>query len=127
MSICFLGDQHGNISNFLRVIDKIEKEHNPQVYFQLGDFGFMGEGFLKFLKNVNKKIIYDLGLKKLGGIDITEKTPLSVVLRGIHYSYCDMYKLVHNQYPTNDGIVPGWYCNLYRRCEYAECEGQWYY
>lgn len=33
MSICFLGDQHGNISNFLRVIDKIEKEHNPQVYF----------------------------------------------------------------------------------------------
>ncbi len=79
------------------------------------------------VKNVNKKIIYDLGLKKLGGIDITEKTPLSVVLRGIHYSYCDMYKLVHNQYPTNDGIVPGWYCNLYRRCEYAECEGQWYY
>lgn len=56
MSICFLGDQHGNISNFLRVIDKIEKEHNPQVYFQLGDFGFMGEGFLKFLKNVNKKM-----------------------------------------------------------------------
>lgn len=89
--------------------------------------------FLKdiIVRNVNKKIIQDLGMLKIGGIDITMKTPLSVIFRGLHYAYCDLYKIIHNKYPNIGGskdLVPGWYCNLYKRCEYAECQDPgWYY
>lgn len=56
MSICIIGDQHGNTSNFIKLIKYIEDRHNPSCYIQVGDFGVMGFGFQKFLKNVSKTI-----------------------------------------------------------------------
>ena len=76
------------------------------------------------VRDLNSALI-SAGFRKIGGIDITESTPLSVILRGIFYQYQDIYKLVHNGY--DDSILPGWYPNLFRRCEYSSCSGQWYY
>ena len=56
MSICVIGDIHGNTSNFIKLIKYIEDRHNPSCYIQVGDFGVMGFGFQKFLKNVSKTI-----------------------------------------------------------------------
>lgn len=56
--ICFVGDQHGNTSNFLELIDYIEKKYNPNSYFQVGDLGLMGKDFIKYLNNINKKLTY---------------------------------------------------------------------
>ena len=76
------------------------------------------------VRDVNSALIA-AGYRKVGGIDITEGTPLSVILRGIFYQYQDIYKLVYNDYDNT--ILPGWYPNLYLRCEYSYCQGKWYY
>ncbi len=70
------------------------------------------------------------GVKKIGGIDITEKTPLSIVLRALYYEYGDVYKLVTADYPQGALRFLPWHLELNRRCEYASnaestCSG-WY-
>ena len=76
------------------------------------------------VRDVNSALV-SAGFRKIGGVDITESTPLSVILRGIFYQYQDIYKLVNNDYDNT--IIPGWYPNLYLRCEYSSCSGKWYY
>lgn len=53
--IAFIGDQHGNTSNFYKLIDYIEQKNNPDLYIQVGDLGLMGECFPKYLNKINKK------------------------------------------------------------------------
>ena len=76
------------------------------------------------IKDVNSKLLSRTS--KIGGIDIDERTPISVILRALTYEYADIYKIVYNDYP--DAVIPGWYYNLYKRCEYNECvDTGWYY
>mgnify|MGYP003620949817 FL=1 len=46
MKIACIGDQHGNIRNFIKVVDYINNIY-PEIdtLIQVGDFGLMGEGF----------------------------------------------------------------------------------
>lgn len=54
MKIAFIGDQHGNNNNFFKLIDYVEKTHNPDCYYQAGDFGLMGDGFLARLDKISR-------------------------------------------------------------------------
>lgn len=56
MKIAIIGDQHGNINNFLSLIDYLEKLENPDLYIQVGDMGVMGNNFEKYLHKLNKKL-----------------------------------------------------------------------
>ncbi len=62
---------------------------------------------------------------KIGGIDVSARTPISVILRALNYYYANVYQLVYNNYP--DELIPGWYYNLRFRCEYQECSSGWYH
>ncbi|MCR5507027.1 MAG: hypothetical protein K6F04_04230 [bacterium] len=76
--------------------------------------------------DVNKKLLEKT--KKIGGIDLSEKTPLSVVLRGLYYEYADIHKLIGNTYPTNANAFLPFKTELDVRCEYIKCgSGYWYY
>ncbi len=79
---------------------------------------------------LNKKLLSKSS--KIGGIDITEKTPLTIILRGLYYEYADIYKIIANEYPSGNGIFLPWHLNLYSRCEYdsnesTACGNGWYY
>ncbi len=74
------------------------------------------------LRKLNNEIIKTYG-GKLGGIDIKPTTPLSVILRGIHYSYCDLSKLAgvgSTIYGTR--LFNSWTCKDSNRCEFESCD-----
>ncbi len=80
------------------------------------------------ITDVNKKLLGRInknqdnaGVSKIGGIDINERTPISVILRGLSYAYADIYKMGTNNYPPSQ-IINGWYYNVYKRCEFNECD-----
>lgn len=54
--IAFLGDIHKDIDTFKRLIEHTEKEHNPNVYIQVGDFGLMGNRVEDYLKEINNTL-----------------------------------------------------------------------
>ena len=58
MKIACIGDQHGNIRNFIRVVDYINNIY-PEIdtLIQVGDFGLMGEGFERYLLKMNKYLM----------------------------------------------------------------------
>lgn len=94
----------------------IESMANRALYFMNSKSASLND---VIVRDVNNWLIQNQ--KKIGGIDITETTPISVVLRGIFYEYGDVYKLFYNTYPANNAPMPYWYYNLYKRCEYNEC------
>ncbi|MDR1477114.1 MAG: hypothetical protein LBI17_03230 [Rickettsiales bacterium] len=53
---------------------------------------------------------------KYGGVDITEKTPLSMVIRALNYAYADLYKLANNDYYGARHPVAGIGYSDCRRC-----------
>lgn len=53
--IATIGDQHGNIENFYKLIDFLENTEKPDIYIQLGDLGLMGDNFQKYINKLNKK------------------------------------------------------------------------
>jgi hypothetical protein len=53
---------------------------------------------------------------KYGGIDITEKTPLSMVIRALNYAYADLYKIATNDYSGARHPVGGIGYSECRRC-----------
>lgn len=78
------------------------------------------------ITNVNEKLLgrlnaagQEVGVPKIGGIDINERTPISVILRALSYAYADIYKISTNEYPSQ--VINGWYYNVYKRCEFNEC------
>ncbi|MDR3126196.1 MAG: hypothetical protein LBT92_01020, partial [Rickettsiales bacterium] len=76
-------------------------------------------GFDVIVKKLNARLS---GLK-IGGIDITAQTPLSVILRGLSYEYADIYRLVHNRYPTAaEAPIPGWSLGPLHRCLEEYCD-----
>ena len=58
MKIACIGDQHGNIRNFIKVVDYINNIY-PEIdtLIQVGDFGLMGEGFERYLLKMNKYLM----------------------------------------------------------------------
>ena len=86
------------------------------------------------VSEVNRKLIgvngNGGGSIKIGGVDINEKTPLSVIFRALYYEYADIHKIVGNDYPDYK-FLP-WHLDTYLRCEYASnktdtCGDGWYY
>ena len=68
---------------------------------------------------------------KIGGIDITNKTPLSVIFRAILYEYADVHNLVYGDYPPTMSAGPRlpWYLISSVRCERNtndDCGSSWY-
>ena len=82
------------------------------------------------VSDVNEKLLSGGTSKKIGGIDITKNTPLTIILRALYYEYGDVYKVVTTEYPS-DAFLP-WYWILGKRCEYdsnetGACGSGWYY
>jgi hypothetical protein len=76
-------------------------------------------GFDVIVKKLNSKLA---GLN-IGGIDITSQTPLSVILRALSYEYADIFRLVHNRYPTrSETPIPGWSLGPLHRCLDEYCD-----
>ncbi|MBR1544896.1 MAG: hypothetical protein IJ638_03060 [Alphaproteobacteria bacterium] len=74
---------------------------------------------------VNRKLMSKS--RKVGGIDLSEKTPLSVVLRGLYYEYADIHKLAESYPSGNNAFLPFELRTAYR-CEYIECgSSSWYH
>ena len=64
MKIAFIGDQHRDFKNFKSVIEYLDRVVKPDLYIQLGDFGFIGENFEHYVE-----LIDDLLTKKMLVID----------------------------------------------------------
>ncbi len=71
------------------------------------------------VKNVNDQFLGN----RIGNIVITEKTPLSVVLRGLSYEYADIYRVVKNNYDGMVDPMPGLIYDEYYRCAKQQCTG----
>jgi hypothetical protein len=79
-------------------------------------------GFDVIVKELNRKLSL-MGAGKIGGIDITDQTPLSVIMRGLSYEYADIFRLVHNRYPNaSETPIPGWSLGPLHRCLEEYCD-----
>ncbi|MDR2098671.1 MAG: hypothetical protein LBO78_01440 [Rickettsiales bacterium] len=106
--------------NFGFTSDGITSRKNAK--FKMAGGSFSGHDVI--VKNVNSA----LAGKKIGGIDITTRTPISVVLRAISYEYADLYRLVHNDYPSeSEKPIPGWSYPEQFRCFSEDCDGQYWW
>ena len=81
-----------------------------------------------FTKDINGNTIYT----RVGDIIITEKTPMSVILRALAYEYYDLYRVVEGKYPNSSSEEPNPVAGLcmpeHQRCTYQTCPGKdWSY
>lgn len=111
---------HSGISRVGFVFDRIESNKSLKYNITSSDVNLSDI----IVKNVNKVF----NGRKIGGIDITEQTPLSVILRALSYEYADIYRLVHNTYDGMEGDpsidpMPGLKYPEYERCTKYECKG----
>jgi len=87
--------------------------------YRIDGTGFAGHDVI--VRNLNDR----LRGQKIGGIDITSRTPLSVILRGLAYEYADIYRLVHNEYPKRDDppiADARWSLGILYRCTEEYCD-----
>jgi hypothetical protein len=81
-------------------------------------------GYDVIVHNVNSQLVGGANRKKIGGIDITLRTPLSVILRAIQYEYATLYNSITNEWP--DGSlrpVAAWSVRPANRCLAEKCSG----
>lgn len=98
------------------VFDKIKSKAMPDKYYINGLEISISD---VVVKNIND----ELKGKRIGNIAITDKTPLSVILRGLSYEYADIYRLVTNTYDGMTDPMPGLkYAERYR-CAKQQCSG----
>lgn len=72
---------------------------------------------------VVKKVNSQLLGKRIGNVVITDKTPLSVILRALSYEYADIYRLVTNTYSGMINPLPGLKYEEKYRCAKQQCFG----
>ncbi|MDR1008720.1 MAG: hypothetical protein LBL52_00515 [Rickettsiales bacterium] len=76
-------------------------------------------GFDVVVKNINSS----LSGRNIGGIDITDRTPLSVILRALQYEYANLYQQIPpRKYPESGSRpVPHWSLPDSYRCLTEKC------
>ena len=71
-----------------------------------------------------KRVNQELGIgNRIGNIVITDKTPLSVVLRALSYEYADIFRVVTNNYNGMIEPISGLRYDEYYRCAKQQCFG----
>jgi len=61
----------------------------------------------------------------IGGIKITEDTPVSVIIRALNYEYADLYKLITGNAPkAGERYVPEYSLPPNLRCHSLDCSGK---
>ncbi|MGN0929357.1 MAG: hypothetical protein ACI4N3_01820 [Alphaproteobacteria bacterium] len=105
-----------NYSSVGFVFDNIKSETYPSKYYITSSQINLSD---VIVKKINKLW---LG-RRIGNIVITEKTPLSVVLRALSYEYADIYRLVTNVYSGMIDPLPGLRYEERYRCAKQQCSG----
>ncbi|MBD5405308.1 hypothetical protein HDR59_02045 [bacterium] len=71
-----------------------------------------------------KRVNQELGIgTRIGNIVITDKTPLSVILRALSYEYADIFRVVENNYNGMIEPIYGLKYDEYYRCAKQTCSG----
>lgn len=70
-----------------------------------------------------KKLNSQLYGQRIGNIVVTDKTPVSVILRGLAYEYSDIYRVVTNTYSGMHDPLPGLRYDEAYRCAKQTCSG----
>lgn len=83
---------------------KIDMSNDPDRYVVDAGVGLKFKGKDIVVREVNK--LFE-NTPKYGGINITDKTPISMILRALNYAYADIYRLAKDSYDYAAAPIDG--------------------